>query len=107
MAARLLLLGLTAFLGLPSIAAAQASDLEALAAVYPECSLNCMVELIPQSACVTADGLNQTCLCTDLGLNQEISVCAVKTCTVKEMLSTLTGHNVAIGTDCSSDEEGL
>lgn len=107
MAARLLLLGLTAFLGLPSIAAAQSSDLEALAAAYPECSLNCMIEYIPQSTCVTAEGLNQTCLCTNEALNQEISVCAMKSCTIKEMLSTLTRDNVAISTNYSSDKEGL
>lgn len=86
MAARLLLLGLTAF-GLMSIATAQTSDLEALADAYPACSLECMIEYIPQSACMTADGLNQTCVCTDEALNNDIRACAVQSCTVKEMLS--------------------
>lgn len=87
MAARWYFLGLTVLFGLLSIAAAQTSDLEALAAAYPACSLECMVEYIPQSACITADGLNQTCVCTDEALNYDIRVCAVQSCTVKEMLS--------------------
>ena len=87
MAAPLLLLGLTALVGLLPLAAAQSSDLEALAAVYPTCSLDCMIKYIPQSACITADGLNQTCVCTDEALNEEIKICAAQSCTVKEMLS--------------------
>lgn len=87
MAAPWFILWLAGLLVFSPTAAAQSSDLEALAAAYPACSLECMIEYIPQSACVTSDGLNQTCVCIDEGLNYDIEVCARQSCTVKEMLS--------------------
>ena len=50
-----------------------------------------MVEYIPQSSCISADGLNQTCACTNEELNNKIAVCAAQSCTIKELLSK---HNV-------------
>lgn len=80
-------LGIIAFFGLATNVTAQSADLEALAAAYPACSLECMVEYIPQSSCMTTDGLNQTCVCSNEALNLNVTICAQKACTVKELLS--------------------
>jgi hypothetical protein len=87
MASRWCFLGVLAFVGLATTVTAQSSDLQALAAAYPACSLDCMIEYIPQSSCMTADGLDQICVCTDEALNAEIQICAQQACTVKELLS--------------------
>jgi hypothetical protein len=82
------LTSLVGLLGLASTAMAQSSDLTALASMYPACALECMVEYIPQSSCITADGLNQTCVCNNEELNRDVEVCAMQSCSVKELLST-------------------
>ena len=49
--------------------------------------LSCMIKYIPQSACMSSSGLNQTCLCTNESFNNQVAVCASQRCTVKEVLS--------------------
>lgn len=56
-----------------------------------------MIELIPESSCVAESGLNQTCLCTDVALNDQIASCASQSCTVKELLMTKNASSTACG----------
>lgn len=82
---------------LSTVSKAQTADLSALAPLYPNCSLSCMVELIPKSPCLTDAGLNQTCACLDADLNSQISLCAAKSCTIKELLTTRNASSTACG----------
>lgn len=61
--------------------------------------LTCMTELIPTSSCVTEAGLDQTCLCTDVVLNQQITLCASGTCTIRELLTTQNASSTACGAE--------
>ena len=56
-----------------------------------------MTELIPQTSCVTAEGLDQTCVCTNRELNEQITMCASQRCLVKELLSTKNASMTACG----------
>jgi len=58
-----------------------------------------MTELIPESSCSTASGLNQTCLCTNTVLNQQITLCASETCTIRELLTTQNASTTACGAE--------
>lgn len=94
---------------------AQGTDIAQLAALYPNCSvcqrdswlslsltceqLTCMTELIPQSSCMTESGLNQTCLCTNVALNDQIGLCASQGCTVKELLTTKNASSTVCGAE--------
>ncbi|OJZ84591.1 hypothetical protein ASPFODRAFT_34827 [Aspergillus luchuensis CBS 106.47] len=52
----------------------------------PACAEECMLELVPQSSCTLA---NQTCICTNVELKEQMNVCVSANCTVKEELTTL------------------
>ncbi|KAF4310829.1 hypothetical protein SLS57_009897 [Botryosphaeria dothidea] len=69
------------------IASAQAQDaLLALAKQMPKCSLVCFTKELPKSSCAT--DLTSECMCTNDALNAAVAACAMKTCTVYELLVT-------------------
>ncbi|KAG4028589.1 hypothetical protein MFRU_020g00320 [Monilinia fructicola] len=64
------------------------SSVEVLAtaeAAYPICSLKCMAKAIPSSTCSATDVI---CLCTNTELQTNITMCAMQSCTVFELLTT-------------------
>ncbi|KAH7397235.1 hypothetical protein BKA66DRAFT_408993 [Pyrenochaeta sp. MPI-SDFR-AT-0127] len=67
-----------------SVQAQQA--LLALADQLPECSLACFASELPKSSCAT--NLTTECMCTSVALNAAVGACAMKTCTVYELLQT-------------------
>ncbi|KAF7888507.1 uncharacterized protein EAF02_003048 [Botrytis sinoallii] len=62
-----------------------AALLEAAEASYPTCSLKCMAKAIPTSGC---DATDVVCLCTNAELQESITLCAMQSCTVFELLTT-------------------
>lgn len=79
------------------------SALEMAQASYPKCTvsvvlscdnieiltaacfqLGCLAKLIPQSSCSLTD---VNCLCTDISLNGNLTLCVVESCTTYEGLS--------------------
>ncbi|TEY78688.1 hypothetical protein BOTCAL_0046g00090 [Botryotinia calthae] len=62
-----------------------ASLLAAAQASYPTCSLKCMAKAIPASTCEATDII---CLCTNDELQASITLCAMQSCTVFELLTT-------------------
>ncbi|KAB8304831.1 hypothetical protein EYC80_004170 [Monilinia laxa] len=62
-----------------------ADVLAAAEAAYPICSLKCMAKAIPSSTCLPTDVI---CLCTNTGLQTNITMCAMQSCTVFELLTT-------------------
>ncbi|ESZ98764.1 hypothetical protein SBOR_0870 [Sclerotinia borealis F-4128] len=71
----------------PSLSLRSSSEavLAAAQASYPTCSLKCMLEVIPASTCSATDII---CLCTNAELQASITLCAMKSCTVFELLTT-------------------
>ncbi|KAJ6095923.1 hypothetical protein N7486_006669 [Penicillium sp. IBT 16267x] len=51
----------------------------------PSCATNCLTDLIPQSACASN---NQTCICTNVNLKEDVSICVTANCNTKEALTT-------------------
>jgi hypothetical protein len=54
-------------------------------ASYPKCALSCLEEWVPKSSCQATD-IN--CLCTNVPLNGNITVCVTAGCTPMEALAT-------------------
>ncbi|KAF4972595.1 hypothetical protein FSARC_868 [Fusarium sarcochroum] len=52
----------------------------------PACGLQCIEQEAIKSPCVSADGLNATCICTNVELNEKIHLCVTANCTVRESL---------------------
>ncbi|KAG9606556.1 hypothetical protein KCV01_g5664, partial [Aureobasidium melanogenum] len=81
--------GILAALSVVTVAAHAASDaesaLEMAQASYPKCTLGCLAKLIPQSSCSLTD---VNCLCTDVPLNANLTLCVVDSCTTYEGLIT-------------------
>ncbi|KAG9562314.1 CFEM domain-containing protein, partial [Aureobasidium melanogenum] len=81
--------GLLAALTVMTVAAHAASDaesaLEMAQASYPKCTLGCLAKLIPQSNCSLTD---VNCLCTNVPLNANLTLCVVDSCTTYESLIT-------------------
>ncbi|THX15100.1 hypothetical protein D6D13_02349 [Aureobasidium pullulans] len=63
----------------------QPSALEMAQASYPKCTLECLAKLIPQSPCTLTD---VECLCTNVPLNSNLTVCVLESCTTYEGLMT-------------------
>ncbi|KAL0256750.1 hypothetical protein SLS55_009147 [Diplodia seriata] len=66
------------------------SALLKLASQMPECSLTCFTKELPKSSCAT--NLTSACMCSNDELNAAVQVCAMKACTVAELLGK---HNSA------------
>ncbi|KAI5250679.1 hypothetical protein E4T42_04798 [Aureobasidium subglaciale] len=62
------------------------SALEMAQASYPKCALGCLARLIPQSPCTLTD---VECLCTNVPLNANLTVCVLESCTTYQGLGTL------------------
>ncbi|KAK7535354.1 uncharacterized protein J3D65DRAFT_592362 [Phyllosticta citribraziliensis] len=77
--------------------AAQSSALTALAKEMPTCALLCLKTLLPTSECAT--NLNQACLCSNVPLNAQLTVCVASNCTIPEGLQT---KNVSL-TACGAE----
>ncbi|KAJ5619103.1 hypothetical protein N7510_003087 [Penicillium lagena] len=65
--------------------ASGASALQTAEAAYPPCALECLARLIPQSACGATD---VACLCTNVPLNNNITVCVSQGCSLVDELAT-------------------
>ncbi|THX03582.1 hypothetical protein D6D17_05920 [Aureobasidium pullulans] len=63
----------------------QPSALEIAQASYPKCTLGCLAKLIPQSPCTLTD---VECLCANVPLNSNLTVCVSESCTTYEGLMT-------------------
>ncbi|KAJ8057900.1 hypothetical protein OCU04_013082 [Sclerotinia nivalis] len=59
--------------------------LAATSAAYPKCALVCTAEILPTSGCLPTD---VECICNNTALQNNVTVCAQKTCTVPELLTT-------------------
>ncbi|KAL2820970.1 hypothetical protein BDW59DRAFT_150387 [Aspergillus cavernicola] len=60
----------------------------------PECALQCLTDLLPQSPCAAT---NQTCICTNDELNENLTLCVGASCSVKEGLIALNVTNTECG----------
>ncbi|KAJ5753504.1 uncharacterized protein N7511_007657 [Penicillium nucicola] len=60
----------------------------------PSCALDCFANLVPQSTCASD---NQTCICTNVDLNQELNLCVSANCTIREGLTTINSTDTTCG----------
>ncbi|TDZ29026.1 hypothetical protein C8035_v004595 [Colletotrichum spinosum] len=70
------------------IATASAASASSLTAGYPTCAVVCVLDALPQSRC---SGLDQKCLCTDLGFTHIVTACVTANCTISERLAAAKG----------------
>ncbi|TEA21581.1 hypothetical protein C8034_v005708 [Colletotrichum sidae] len=70
------------------IATASAASASSLTAGYPTCAVVCVLDALPQSRC---SGLDQKCLCTDLGFTNLVTACVTANCTISERLAAAKG----------------
>ncbi|KAH7408895.1 putative integral membrane protein [Cadophora sp. MPI-SDFR-AT-0126] len=54
-------------------------------ASLPSCALTCMSDLISSSGCLVTD---QSCICSNRNLNENISICLMTKCTLRDSLTT-------------------
>ncbi|KAI9647475.1 hypothetical protein NHQ30_003860 [Ciborinia camelliae] len=59
--------------------------LAAASAAYPRCALICTAQILPSSGCSPTD---VECICTNKALQSNVTLCAQKTCTIPELLTT-------------------
>ncbi|KAJ5679595.1 hypothetical protein N7462_007839 [Penicillium macrosclerotiorum] len=60
----------------------------------PSCALLCLEDLLPNSACAST---NQTCICTNVELNDELTSCVSANCTIKESLTAVNVTDTTCG----------
>ncbi|KAJ5650413.1 uncharacterized protein N7484_004136 [Penicillium longicatenatum] len=60
----------------------------------PSCALDCLTDLVPQSPCASK---NQTCICTNVKLNEALNICVTANCTVKEALTAVNVTDTTCG----------
>ncbi|KAG9698227.1 CFEM domain-containing protein, partial [Aureobasidium melanogenum] len=80
-----LLAALTVVMATARAASDAESALDMAQASYPKCTLGCLAKLIPQSSCSLTD---VNCLCTNVPLNGNLTLCVVESCTTYEGLIT-------------------
>ncbi|KAL3474065.1 integral membrane protein [Aspergillus californicus] len=79
---------------LPCAAICFAAVAQAQTESLPSCALQCLTDLLPNSACAADD---QNCICTNVDLNEGLNVCVSANCTVKEGLTTLNATETTCG----------
>ncbi|KAJ0116653.1 hypothetical protein J7T55_009803 [Diaporthe amygdali] len=77
-----------------SDAAAEAAALAMAQKLYPTCALVCLAKLVPTSGCSLTD---TECLCTDVELNSQLSVCVLQGCNYEDALLTKNGSSTMCG----------
>ncbi|KAF1975174.1 hypothetical protein BU23DRAFT_459301 [Bimuria novae-zelandiae CBS 107.79] len=63
----------------------QEPGLTAAVAQLPSCAVTCLVDAVAKSPCEMDDAL---CICTNKELNANVETCVLKTCTLKQSLTT-------------------
>ncbi|KAJ5785295.1 uncharacterized protein N7503_010507 [Penicillium pulvis] len=61
----------------------------------PSCARDCLTNLVPQSTCASN---NQTCICTNTQLIDEVDTCVTANCTIKEALTAVNVTDTTCGT---------
>ncbi|KAJ5953493.1 hypothetical protein N7454_000389 [Penicillium verhagenii] len=60
----------------------------------PTCALDCLDDLVPLSTCASN---NQTCICTNVSLNGELTTCVTANCTIKQALTAVNVTDTTCG----------
>ncbi|KAL6237275.1 hypothetical protein BDW75DRAFT_204685 [Aspergillus navahoensis] len=60
----------------------------------PSCAEQCLTDLVPRSSCAPD---NQTCICTNADLNEQLTSCVSADCSIKEGLTTLNVTHTTCG----------
>ncbi|KAI0012489.1 hypothetical protein F4779DRAFT_567749 [Xylariaceae sp. FL0662B] len=71
-----------------------------LAALLPPCAVTCLISAITNSTCAPTD---QTCICSDVNLNNQAAACIAAACNVRESLTTKNATSFLCGMEPNTD----